>query len=63
MLHCMSDLKMHIPETEEVDIDEQTRAAVDKGIQDANSGRSVSVDDVRKMIPKWLSKFASQKQR
>jgi len=60
--HAMSELNMHIPVVdEEVAVDDRTRAAIDRGVQDADSGRTVSVDDVRKMIPKWLSKFASQK--
>lgn len=63
ILHCMSDLQMHLPATDEVNVDDQTLAAIDRGVQDADAGRTVAADDVRKMIPKWLSKFASQKQR
>jgi hypothetical protein len=29
----------------------------------ADEGRTVSLDEVRKMIPKWISKFGSQKPR
>lgn len=54
---------MHLPASEEVEVDDQTLAAIDRGAQDADAGRTVAADDVRKMIPKWLSKFASQKQR
>ena len=59
----MSDLNLHIPVGEEFVVDDKTRAAIDHGVQDAESGRTVSMDDVRKMIPRWFSKFASQKQR
>ncbi|HEU5235151.1 MAG TPA: hypothetical protein VFU50_20000 [Terriglobales bacterium] len=59
----MSDLQMHLPATDEVNVDDQTLAAIDRGVQDADAGRTVAADDVRKMIPQWLSKFASQKQR
>ncbi|MEP7352700.1 MAG: hypothetical protein ABI824_05665 [Acidobacteriota bacterium] len=45
------------PEGEE---DESTLAAIDRGIQAAAEGRTVALEDVRKMIPKWISKFDSQ---
>ena len=43
--------------------DEETLAAIDRGIQDADQGRSVSLDEARKMIPQWISKSASPKKR
>ena len=57
----MSDLKLHLPGTEEVAIDDPTSVAIDRGIADADSGRSVLIEEVREMIPKWISKFESQK--
>lgn len=59
----MVDLKWHIPVTEEVAVDAETLAAVDRGIKDADEGRTVSLDEASKLIPQWLSKFASQKPR
>ena len=41
----------------------ETLTAIDRGIKDADEGRTVPIDEVRKMIPKWISKFESQKQR
>jgi len=49
--------------TDEVEVDAETLAAIDRGIKDADEGRTVSIDEVRKMIPKWISKFESQKPR
>jgi predicted transcriptional regulator len=46
-----------------VELDAETLAAIDRGIKDADEGRTVSVDEVRKIIPQWTSKFESQKQR
>ena len=46
-----------VPQTEEED--EETLAAINRGIQDADQGRTVSLDEAREMIPKWISKFAS----
>jgi len=37
--------------------------AIDRGIKDANEGRTVSIDEARKMIPQWISKFELQKPR
>jgi predicted transcriptional regulator len=59
----MVDLKWHIPVTEEVAVDAETLAAIDRGIKDADEGRTVSLDEASKLIPQWLSKFASPKPR
>ena len=59
----MVDLKLQVPVTEKVEVDAATLAAIDRGINDAEEGRTVSIDEVRKMIPKWISKFESQKPR
>ena len=59
----MADLKLHIPATEEVEVAPETLAAIERGIQDADQGRTLSVDEVREAIPRWISKFESQKQR
>ncbi len=59
----MVDLKLQVPVTEEVEVDARTLAAIDRGITDADEGRTVPIDEVRKMIPQWISKFESQKQR
>jgi hypothetical protein len=59
----MVDLKLQVPATDEVEVDAETLAAIDRGIRDADEGRTVPIDEVRKMIPKWISKFESQKAR
>lgn len=59
----MVDLKLDVPVTEEVEVDTEALTAIDRGIKDADEGRSVSIDEVRKMIPQWISKFESQKPR
>jgi predicted transcriptional regulator len=43
--------------------DEVTLAAIDEGIQDAKSGRTVSVEQVRELLPKWISASSSRKER
>ena len=59
----MVDLKLQVPVTDKVEVDAATLAAIDRGIKDADEGRAVPIDEVRKMIPEWISKFESQKPR
>ncbi len=55
----MLDLKLHIPVTDEVEVSSETLAAIDRGISDADEGRTVPIEEVRKLIPEWISKFES----
>ena len=59
----MVDLKLQLPVTDKVDVDAATLAAIDRGIKDAAEGRMVPIDEVRKMILTWISKFESLKPR
>ena len=56
----MVDLKLQVSATDKVDVDAETLAAIDLGIKDADEGRTVAIDEARKMISKWISKFESQ---
>ena len=66
---CMANVKAMAepvhqgPFVDAVEVDAPTLAAIDRGIRAADEGRTVSIDEVRKMIPKWISKFESQKPR
>jgi predicted transcriptional regulator len=59
----VEDLKLEVPVTEEVEVDAKTLAAIDRGTADADAGRVVSLEEARKLVPQWISKFESQKPR
>lgn len=58
----MLDLKMQVPVTDEVKVDPEILAAIDRGLKDADEGRTVSIDEAQQMIPQWIFKFESRKQ-
>lgn len=41
--------------------DDATLAAIDRGIKDADEGRLVPAEDVRKRMEQWLSKSSTPK--
>ncbi len=43
--------------------DETTLAAIDEGIRDAKAGRTVALEKVRKLLPKWITASSSRKER
>jgi predicted transcriptional regulator len=45
------------------DEDEATLAAIDEGIRDAKAGRSVPAEEVRKLLPKWITASSTRKER
>jgi predicted transcriptional regulator len=59
----MVDLKLHVPVAEEVEVNAETLAAVDRGVEAANKGDTVPLNELRKLIPKWIAKFESQARR
>ena len=56
-----SDFQTPVPIKQ--DEDEATLAAIDRGIQDAKERRTVSLEDVRKLLPKWITDSSSRKNR
>jgi predicted transcriptional regulator len=45
------------------DEDEETLAAIDEGIRDADAGRVVPSEKVREMLPKWTTASSTRKKR
>jgi predicted transcriptional regulator len=43
--------------------DEETLAAIDEGLQDAKTGRTVPSEEVRQHLPKWITDSSTRKGR
>jgi predicted transcriptional regulator len=43
---------------DEVEVYAETAAAIEEGLCDGKEGRVVSSEEVRKLIPQWISKFS-----
>ncbi|MGA6981416.1 MAG: hypothetical protein WBZ11_07700 [Candidatus Sulfotelmatobacter sp.] len=44
------------------DEDQETLAAIDEGIRDANAGRIVPAEEVRKQLPTWTTNSSTRKE-
>ena len=56
-----SDFEKPAPVIEEED--DATLAAIDEGIRDAKAGRTVALEKVRKLLPKWITASSTRKGR
>ena len=45
------------------DEDEETLAAIDEGMRDAEAGRTVPAEEVRRLLPKWTTASSTPKRR
>ena len=43
--------------------DQETLAAIDEGIRDAQAGRTVPGEEVRKLLPQWITASSTRKER
>jgi hypothetical protein len=43
--------------------DEETLAAIDEGIRDAEAGRTMPAEEVRQRLPKWITNSSTRKDR
>jgi predicted transcriptional regulator len=56
-----TDFDDPIPIDEEED--GETLAAIDEGIRDGEAGRTVPIEEVRGLLPKWITASSSRKER
>ena len=61
MADVILDLTQPVPLDQ--DEDQETLEAIDRGIEDADAGRTFSIEEVREMLPKWISESRSRNQR
>jgi predicted transcriptional regulator len=57
------DLENPAPLVDDHDEDEETLAAIDQGMRDAEAGRTVPAADVRRLLPKWTTDSSTPKRR
>ena len=43
--------------------DERTLAAIDEGIRDAEAGRTAPMEEVRRLLPQWITVSSTRKGR
>ena len=43
--------------------DQDTLAGIDEGIRDAEAGRTVPIEEVRNLLPQWITESSSRKKR
>jgi predicted transcriptional regulator len=55
------DFEKPVPATD--DEDEATLAAIDGGIRDAKAGRTVPAEEVRKLLPQWITDSSTPEKR
>ena len=48
---------------EAMEVDAETSSAIKRGIRDADEGRVVSSDEVRKIVRQWITKSSTRKTR
>jgi len=56
-----SDFEKPVPVAD--DEDEATLAAIDEGILMLKAGRSVPAEEVRKLLPKWITASSNTQER
>lgn len=57
----LEQLEFDQPASTGNDEDEETLAAIDEGIRDADAGRTAAPEQVRKLLSKWITESSTRK--
>jgi predicted transcriptional regulator len=57
------DLENPAPVINDDDEDEETLAAIEEGMRDAEAGRTVPAEEVRRLLPTWTTASSTRKKR
>jgi predicted transcriptional regulator len=56
----MGEPDLFVSTEEEVEVDAETEAAIDRGLRDADEGRGVPAEQVRGLLSKWISNLSRE---
>jgi hypothetical protein len=60
LLKGMGEPDMFVSTEEEVEMDTDTEAAINRGLRDADEGRGVPAEQVRGLLSQWISKLSTE---
>lgn len=56
----MGEPDLFVCTEDEVEIDPETEAAIERGLRDADEGRGVPTEQVRGLLSQWISKLSTE---
>jgi hypothetical protein len=59
----VSKIDFDDPTSVDEEENEETLAAIDEGIRDVEAGRTVPIEEVRRLLPRWITASSSRKER
>jgi predicted transcriptional regulator len=58
----MGEPDLFVSTEEEVEVDAETEAAIDRGLREADEGKLISSEDVHKLLDQWKEKYSTRPQ-
>lgn len=56
----MGEPDLFVSTEEEVEVDAETEAAIDRGLREADEGRGVPAGEVRELLSRWTSDLSTE---
>lgn len=63
MLNSMDEDDLFVSTEDPVEVDDETRAAIERGRLDAAEGRLYTMEEVRERVAAWTTKYSSRNPR